>query len=51
MAIVGTRHSIYGVRNDVNLPELAYESIKETVDEAKIGLDDIDLVVVGNVGG
>lgn len=51
VAIIGTGHSIYGVRNDVNLPELAYESIKEAVDEAKIGLDDIDLVVVGNVGG
>jgi Acetyl-CoA acetyltransferase len=51
VAIVGTGHSKFGVRLDVSLAELAYESIREALDEARIGLDDIDLVVVGNAGG
>jgi acetyl-CoA C-acetyltransferase len=51
VAIVGTGHSRFGVRLDVSIAELAYESIKEAFDEARIGLDDVDLVVVGNAGG
>mgnify|MGYP001770621263 CR=1 FL=1 len=51
VAIVGTGHSKFGTRYDVNFAELAYESIREALDEAKIGLDDVDLVVVGNTGG
>lgn len=51
VAIVGTGHSKFGVRLDVSLAELAYESIREALDEARIGLDDVDLVVVGNAGG
>ena len=51
VAIVGTGHSSFGVRYDVNIPELAYESIKQAISEARIGLEDVDLVVVGNAGG
>jgi acetyl-CoA C-acetyltransferase len=51
VAIVGTGHSKFGVRLDVSLAELAYESIREALNEARIGLDDVDLVVVGNAGG
>ena len=50
VAIVGTGHSKFGTRYDVNIPELAWESIREAVDEAGVGLEDIDMVVVGNVG-
>ncbi|MEB3807165.1 MAG: thiolase domain-containing protein [Desulfurococcales archaeon] len=51
VAIVGTGHSKFGVRNDVNLPELAYEAIKQAIAEAGIEKKDIDLVVTGYVGG
>ncbi|MEM0365857.1 MAG: thiolase domain-containing protein [Acidilobaceae archaeon] len=51
VAIVGTGHSRFGVRYDVSIPELAFEAIREAVNEAGIGFDDIELVVVGNAGG
>jgi len=51
VAIVGTGHSRFGTRYDVSLAELAFESIREALDEARIGLEEIDLVVVGNAGG
>jgi len=43
-------HSKYGYRNDVSLVELAWESIKQALDDAGIGQEDIDYVVYGNVG-
>ncbi len=51
VAIVGTGHSKFGVRNDVNIAELAYEAIKKAIAEAGIEKKDIDLVVTGYVGG
>jgi len=51
VAIVGTGHSKFGVRNDVNIPELAYEAIKQAIAEAGIEKKEIDLVVAGYVGG
>ena len=50
VAIVGVGHSKYGYRNDVSLVELAWESIKQALDDAGIGQEDIDYVVYGNVG-
>ncbi len=50
VAIVGVGHSRFGVRHDVNLPELAWEAIKEALDDAGIGQEDIGYVVYGNVG-
>lgn len=50
VAIVGVGHSKYGYRNDVSLAELAWESIKQALDDAGIGQEDIDYVVYGNVG-
>jgi len=43
-------HSKYGYRNDVSLAELAWESIKQALDDASIGQEDIDYVIYGNVG-
>ncbi|MCE4624299.1 MAG: thiolase domain-containing protein [Desulfurococcales archaeon] len=51
VAIVGTGHSKFGVRNDVNIAELAYESITQAIREANIEKDEIDLVITGYVGG
>ena len=51
VAIVGTGHSKFGVRNDVNLAELAYEAIKQAVAEAGVERKDIDFAVFSNVGG
>jgi len=51
VAVVGTGISKYGVRNDVSIAELAWEAIRGALDEAGVERDDIDIVVVGNVGG
>jgi len=51
VAIVGVGHSKFGVRNDVSLPELAWESIKMALNDAGIEQKDIGYVVVSNVGG
>ncbi|WP_256205074.1 beta-ketoacyl synthase N-terminal-like domain-containing protein [Aeropyrum camini] len=51
VAIVGTGHSKFGVRNDVNIAELAWEAMREAASEAGIELKDVDQVVVGNAGG
>ncbi len=50
VAIVGYGHSRYGYRHDVNLAELAWESIREALDTAGVEQRDIDFVVYGNVG-
>ncbi len=51
VAIVGVGHSKFGVRNDVNIAELAYESVAEAIKSAGIEKKDIDLVITGYVGG
>lgn len=51
VAVVGVGHSKYGVRNDVSLPELAWESIKMALDDSGLEQKDIEYVVVSNVGG
>ncbi len=50
VAIVGTGIAKYGYRSDATLAEIAFEAIKEALDEAKIGVEDIDSFVVGNTG-
>ena len=51
VAVVGTGIAKYGVRNDVNIAELAWEAIREALSEAGVEQKDVDLVVVGNAGG
>ena len=51
VAIVGIGHSKFGKRTDVNVGELAFESIKQAVDDAGIDKNDIRNVVVGSAGG
>jgi acetyl-CoA C-acetyltransferase len=50
VAIVGIGHSRFGRRTDVNIGELAFESIKEAVDDAGVDKKDIANVVVGSAG-
>lgn len=51
VAIVGIGHSRFGRRTDVNLGELAFESIKQALDDAGVDRKDVRNVVVGSMGG
>jgi acetyl-CoA C-acetyltransferase len=51
VAIVGIGHSKFGKRTDANVAELAFESIKQAVDDAGVDKKDIKNVVVGSAGG
>jgi acetyl-CoA C-acetyltransferase len=51
VAVVGVGHSKFGKRTDVNVAELAFESIKQAVDDAGVDKKDIKNVVVGSLGG
>ncbi len=51
VAVVGIGHSKFGRRTDVNIGELAFESIKQAVDDAGVDKKDIGNVVVGSAGG
>ena len=51
VAIVGIGHSKFGRRTDVNIGELAFESIKQAVDDAGVDKKDIGNVVIGSAGG
>ena len=51
VAVVGIGHSRFGKRTDVNVAELAFESIKQAVDDAGVDKKDIKNVVVGSAGG
>jgi acetyl-CoA C-acetyltransferase len=50
VAIVGIGHSKFGRRTDVNIAELAFESIKQAVDDAGVDKKDIKNVVLGSAG-
>ena len=51
VAVVGIGHSRFGRRTDVNVGELAFESIKQAVDDAGVDKKDIGNVVIGSAGG
>lgn len=51
VAVVGIGHSRFGKRTDVNVAELAFESIKQAIDDAGVDKKDIKNVVVGSAGG
>jgi len=50
VAIIGVGHSKFGVRADATYCELAFEAVKEAIEDAGITQKDIDLSVVGSVG-
>ncbi len=49
VGVVGVSCSKFGRRDDVTIQELAYEAVKEALDDAGITQDDVDLSVVGSV--
>lgn len=51
VAIVGIGHSRFGKRSDVNVAELAFESIKQAIEDAKIDKKQIQNVTLGSAGG
>ncbi len=51
VAVVGVGHSRFGKRTDVDVGELAFESIHQAIDDAGVDKTDIKNVVVGSVGG
>lgn len=51
VAVVGIGHSKFGLRSDVNVGEIAFESIKQAIDDAGVDRRDIGSVVVGSLGG
>lgn len=50
VAVIGAGHSKFGVRMDVNIPELCWESMKPAFETANLEPKDIDFFVVGNAG-
>jgi len=50
VAIIGVGCSKFGVRNDVNVAELAFEAFKPSVADAGITPKDIEFVAVGSTG-
>jgi len=51
VAIVGVGHSKFGVRNDVYMPELAWEAIREALKDSGLDQKDIEYFIVSNTGG
>jgi acetyl-CoA C-acetyltransferase len=50
VAIIGVGHSKFGIRQDVNVNELAFESVKPAIEDAGISKRDIELMVLGSIG-
>ena len=51
VAIVGIGHSKFGRRTDVDIAELAFESIKEAMEDAGVEKKQIESVTLGSAGG
>ncbi|MFH0811234.1 MAG: thiolase domain-containing protein [Pseudomonadota bacterium] len=47
IAIVGIGHGKFGKRSDASLRELAFEAVKECLDDAEMSLESIDSMVTG----
>ncbi|MGB9676481.1 MAG: thiolase domain-containing protein [Candidatus Bathyarchaeales archaeon] len=50
VAVIGVGNSKFGVRNDVNVAELAFEAVKPSLEDAGITAKDIELVALGSTG-
>lgn len=50
VAVIGVGNSKFGNRGDVTVQELAFEAIKEAIEDAGISPKDIELSVVGSAG-
>ena len=50
VAVIGAGQSKFGVRNDVSMAELAHEAVKQALNDANVEKEDIDFVVLANMG-
>jgi len=50
VAIIGVGHSKFGKRVDVSIPELAWEAVKEAMNDANVEQQDIEFVSIGSFG-
>ena len=50
VAVIGIGNSKFGVRQDVNISELAFEAVKPALEDADLGASDIPFVALGSVG-
>ena len=50
VAVIGVGNSKFGVRNDVNIAELAFEAVKPSLQDAGLMAKDIEFVALGSVG-
>ncbi|WP_069806605.1 thiolase domain-containing protein [Vulcanisaeta thermophila] len=50
VGIIGVGQSVFGVRNDATIQELAWEAIKEAMEDAGITQRDIEISIVGSAG-
>ncbi len=50
VAVVGIGNSKFGVRQDVNISELAFEAVRPCLQDASLVASDIPFVAVGSVG-
>ena len=49
VGVIGAGCSKFGRRDDVNIQELAYEAVKEALDDAGISREEVDISIVGSV--
>jgi len=50
VAVIGIGNSKFGVRQDVNISELAFEAVRPALEDADLGASDIPFVALGSVG-
>ncbi len=50
VAVIGVGNSKFGVRNDVNIAELAFEAVKPSFEDAGITPKDVEFAAIGTVG-
>jgi acetyl-CoA C-acetyltransferase len=50
VAIIGVGNSKFGVRNDVNVAELAFEAVKPSLEDAGVSAKDVEFMALGSVG-
>jgi acetyl-CoA C-acetyltransferase len=50
VAVIGVGSSKFGIRNDVNVAELAFEAVKPSLEDAKVPAKDVELASVGSAG-
>lgn len=49
VGVIGVGCSRFGRRDDAVIQELAYEAVKEAIDDAGVTQDEVELSVVGSV--